>query len=82
MQPNKYSTTFTSMTQQASFGGVDSMNILTEGHFTRPSAMLGEHEVLSIAAWADINELVSKNVLEGWMTQGLTNNHQELARKN
>ena len=44
MQPCKYNTTFTLMTQHASFGVVDSMNITTDGLFTRPSAMLGEHK--------------------------------------
>ena len=75
MQPCKYNTTFTSMTQQVSFGGVNSMNTTTDKHFTRPSDMLGEHEVPSIAARTDINEVVSKNALEGRMVQDLAHNH-------
>ena len=69
------------MTQQASFSGVDSMNVSTEGRFTLPSVMLKEHELLSMAKRQDICHLAARNVHEGTMTEELASHLREEAQK-
>jgi len=69
VQVAKYNTMMRMDVQEASYSGVASCNITTSGRFTRPSTMLGCHEMLSIAGRKDINHLVSQNVHEGVMTE-------------
>ena len=49
MRAKAYNTTFSMKKQQASYSGIDSMNIGTSGHFNGVSPMLRIHESLSIA---------------------------------
>ncbi|KAL7538852.1 hypothetical protein ACHAXR_012264, partial [Thalassiosira sp. AJA248-18] len=70
----KYNTTFQMSTQQASFAGVDSMNVSTEPRFTRQSIMLWASEVLSLAGRQDIVQLAARNVIEGNMMSDLRDN--------
>merc|ERR1711923_608825 len=69
VQVAKYNTMIRMDVQEASYSGVASCNITTSGRFTRPSTMLGCHEMLSIAGRKDINHLVLQNVHEGVMTE-------------
>ena len=79
MRVGKYNTSCTMAAQVAEFDGIDSFTITTEGAFSSTSVMLAGHEALSVHCRPDINELVSRKVLEGQMTQGHATSIRDLA---
>ena len=81
MQANKFCSSMCMINQEASYAGVNSCNITTEGGFTRTSIMLLESESLSIAGRGDINQLVSNYVSEGKMTEDLAENLREHSKR-
>lgn len=66
--------------QVAEFDGIDSFTITTEGAFASHSIMLEGHEALSVHCRADINELVTRKVLEGQMSERHASSIRESAR--
>ena len=81
MQPHSYSSSMCMMAQEASYAGINSCNITTEGGFRKTSIMLNESEILSIAARGDINQLVSNYVSEGKMSENLAADLREQSKR-
>ena len=76
----KFNSVFGMNIQQASYVGVDSMNVTTEGRFKKHNIIIMEHEALSVAGRDDINSLLSRKVEEGEILPELARSIREISK--